>query len=60
MADLALNRSVAPPSRWIAGLKRGGARLWIGAALVGVLVLVALLAPTGSMERQTTTRQIRP
>jgi ABC-type dipeptide/oligopeptide/nickel transport system permease subunit len=45
MADLALNRSVAPPSRWIAGLKRGGARLWIGAALVGVLVLVALLAP---------------
>jgi len=45
MADLALNRSVAPPSRWVAGLKRGGARLWIGAALVGVLVLVALLAP---------------
>jgi ABC-type dipeptide/oligopeptide/nickel transport system permease subunit len=45
MADLALNRSVAPPSRWIAGLKRGGARLWIGAALVGILVLVALLAP---------------
>jgi peptide/nickel transport system permease protein len=45
MADLALNRSVAPPSRWIAGLKRGGARLWIGAALVSVLVLVALLAP---------------
>ena len=45
MADLALDIHPTLPSRWIAGIKRGGARLWIGAALVGALVLVALLAP---------------
>jgi ABC-type dipeptide/oligopeptide/nickel transport system permease subunit len=45
MADIALDRPLAQPSRWLAGLKRGGARLWVGAALVGILFLVALLAP---------------
>jgi peptide/nickel transport system permease protein len=45
MADLALAASGAPQARWIAGVKRGGARLWLGAALVGILALVALLAP---------------
>jgi len=45
MVDLALDSALGPPSRWIAGLKRGRARLWVGAALVGVLVLAALLAP---------------
>src|SRR5258708_39410642 len=45
MADLALDRPVGNSSRWIAGWKRGGARLWVGGALVGALVLVALLAP---------------
>jgi dipeptide transport system permease protein len=45
MVDLALAASGAPQARWIAGVKRGGARLWIGAALVGILALVALLAP---------------
>ncbi len=45
MADLALDRSVAPSSRWTAGLRRGGPRLWLGATLVGILVLTALLAP---------------
>src|SRR5882757_5294694 len=45
MVDLALDSALGPPSRWIAGLKRGGPRLWVGAALVGVLVLAALLAP---------------
>jgi dipeptide transport system permease protein len=44
MVDLGLE-SAAPPSRWIAGWKRGGARLWLGATLVGILMLVALLAP---------------
>jgi ABC-type dipeptide/oligopeptide/nickel transport system permease subunit len=44
MADLALDRPIAP-SRWIAASRRGGLRLWVGAALVGLLVLVALLAP---------------
>jgi len=45
MAELALERPVQRPSRWIAALRRGGPRLWIGATLVGVLGLVALLAP---------------
>ena len=45
MVELTLDHPVELPSRWIAGLKRGGARLWLGAALVAVLVLVALLAP---------------
>ena len=45
MADLALASPVAPQARWIAAVKRGGARLWLGAALVGLLALVAVLAP---------------
>jgi ABC-type dipeptide/oligopeptide/nickel transport system permease subunit len=45
MADIAVAPVATPPSRWIAGSKRGGARLWIGATLVAILVLVALLAP---------------
>src|SRR5260370_41776878 len=45
MADLALDRPVGHSSRWIAGWKRGGPRLWVGGALVGALALVALLAP---------------
>jgi dipeptide transport system permease protein len=45
MADLALDIHPTRPSRWIEGVKRGGARLWLGAALVSFLVLVALLAP---------------
>ena len=45
MAELALERPMQRPSRWIAALRRGGPKLWIGATLVGVLVLVALLAP---------------
>ena len=45
MVDLALASAVAPQARWIAAVKRGGARLWLGAALVGLLALVALCAP---------------
>jgi ABC-type dipeptide/oligopeptide/nickel transport system permease subunit len=45
MTDVALDRAAGHSPRWIAGLKRGGARLWVGGALVGVLALVALLAP---------------
>jgi ABC-type dipeptide/oligopeptide/nickel transport system permease subunit len=45
MAELALSASSAPPSRWRAALARGGARLWLGTAIVMLLVLVALLAP---------------
>jgi ABC-type dipeptide/oligopeptide/nickel transport system permease subunit len=45
MADLALDRAPMHPSRWTTALRRGGSRLWVGAALVGLLMLVALLAP---------------
>jgi ABC-type dipeptide/oligopeptide/nickel transport system permease subunit len=45
MVDLALAGPVAPQARWIAAVTRGGARLWLGAVLVGILALVALLAP---------------
>jgi peptide/nickel transport system permease protein len=45
MADIAVTSIAAPPSRLLVGLKRGGPRLWIGAALVTLLVLAALLAP---------------
>src|SRR5437764_636019 len=43
MVDLALDNAARPPSRWIAGLRRGGSRLWVGGALVTVLVLVAVI-----------------
>jgi ABC-type dipeptide/oligopeptide/nickel transport system permease subunit len=45
MADVAVAPIATPPSRLIAGWRRGGARLWVGAALVAILVLAALLAP---------------
>jgi ABC-type dipeptide/oligopeptide/nickel transport system permease subunit len=45
MADIAVAPIAAPPSRLLAGWRRGGARLWVGAALVAILVLAALLAP---------------
>ena len=46
MADLALDRSDCTRlARGSPRLKRGGSRLWLGAALVAFCVLVALLAP---------------
>jgi ABC-type dipeptide/oligopeptide/nickel transport system permease subunit len=45
MADLSLDHPHARQARWRAAVKRGGARLWGGSALVALLVLVALLAP---------------
>jgi ABC-type dipeptide/oligopeptide/nickel transport system permease subunit len=45
IADIAVTSPAAPPSRLIAALKRGGPRLWVGAALTAILVLAALLAP---------------
>jgi len=45
MVDLAVSGPIEPPSRWLAGFARGGQRLWIGSALVGLFFLVALLAP---------------
>lgn len=45
MADLTLSGPIERPSRWLASVARGGTRLWCGGALVGILFLIALLAP---------------
>jgi ABC-type dipeptide/oligopeptide/nickel transport system permease subunit len=45
MADLAISEPIARPSRLLEAIRRGGPRLWVGGALVGTLVLVALFAP---------------
>ena len=64
MADIAVTTFATPPSRTIAGLKRGGARLWVGAALVAVLVLVAVfapvLAPHDPLEQDLLSAQLPP
>jgi ABC-type dipeptide/oligopeptide/nickel transport system permease subunit len=45
MADIAVSVAIEQPSRWAMGIKRGGARLWVGGAIVATLIVVALLAP---------------
>jgi ABC-type dipeptide/oligopeptide/nickel transport system permease subunit len=45
MADIAVSVAMEQPSRWAMAIKRGGARLWVGGAIVGTLILVALFAP---------------
>jgi ABC-type dipeptide/oligopeptide/nickel transport system permease subunit len=64
MADIAATSPVTPPSHLSAGLKRGGARLWVGAALVTILVLVALfapaLAPHDPLEQDLLSAQLPP
>jgi peptide/nickel transport system permease protein len=45
MADLAIGMKSERASRRMAALRRGGPRLWVGGALVGALVLVAIFAP---------------
>src|SRR5579863_8309311 len=64
MADIAATSLVASPSHLSAGLKRGGARLWVGAALVTILVLVALfapaLAPHDPLEQDLLSAQLPP
>lgn len=64
MADIAVASLVVPPSRLFAGLKRGGPRLWIGAALVAMLVLAAIfapvLAPHDPLEQDLMSAQLPP
>lgn len=64
MADLALAPPAIRPSRWLAALKRGGARLWVGAAVVALLVLVAAsapaLAPHDPLEQDLMLAQLPP
>src|SRR5258708_23430286 len=64
MAELALERPVQRPSRWIAALRRGGPKLWIGSTLGAVLVLVALpaplIAPHNPIEQDLMSAQLPP
>src|SRR5579872_4114226 len=64
MADIAVPAMATPPSRLLAGIKRGGARLWVGAALTALLVLVALfaavLAPHNPLEQDLLSAQLPP
>ncbi|TYL90702.1 ABC transporter permease [Bradyrhizobium rifense] len=64
MADIAVTSIATPPSRLLAGLKRGGPRLWLGAALVALLVLAAifapLLAPHDPLEQDLMSAQLPP
>jgi ABC-type dipeptide/oligopeptide/nickel transport system permease subunit len=45
MVDLTASAPIERPSRWRAAIAQGGLRLWLGGALVGLLFLVAVLAP---------------
>ena len=45
MVDLAVSAPIGRTSPWTAALERGGPRLWLGGAVVALLLLVALLAP---------------
>ena len=45
MVDLAVSAPIERAAPWMAALKRGGPRLWVGGAVVALLLLVALLAP---------------
>jgi ABC-type dipeptide/oligopeptide/nickel transport system permease subunit len=64
MADIAVAPLAKPPSRLFAGSKRGGARLWVGAALAAILVLAALLAgvlaPHDPLEQDLLSAQLPP
>ncbi len=64
MADIAVPAMATPPSRLPAGLKRGGARLWVGAASTALLVLVAVfaavLAPHNPLEQDLLSAQLPP
>jgi ABC-type dipeptide/oligopeptide/nickel transport system permease subunit len=64
MADIAVTSLAAPRSRLLAGVKRGGPRLWIGAALVALLLLAAIfapeLAPHDPLEQDLMSAQLPP
>ena len=64
MADIVVTSIAAPPSRLLAGLKQGGPRLWLGAALVALLVLAAIfapvLAPHDPLEQDLMSAQLPP
>jgi ABC-type dipeptide/oligopeptide/nickel transport system permease subunit len=45
MVDLAVSAPIERAAPWMAVLKRGGPRLWVGGAVVALLLLVALFAP---------------
>jgi ABC-type dipeptide/oligopeptide/nickel transport system permease subunit len=64
MVDLAIGVSRPTPSPWRAVFSRGGLRLWVGAAVVAILFLVALwaplLAPHDPVEQDLLAAQLPP
>jgi peptide/nickel transport system permease protein len=60
MVDFAVSGPIEHPSRWLAGFARGGQRLWIGIALVGFFVVIALLAPHDPIEQDLLSAQLPP
>lgn len=64
MAELALASPHRLSSRSREAFRRGGARLWVGAVLVGILLLAALLAPViaphDPIEQDLMTAQLPP
>ena len=64
MADIAVTPLAAPPSRLLAGLKRGGARLQVGLAVATLVVLIAIfapvLAPHDPLEQDLLSAQLPP
>jgi ABC-type dipeptide/oligopeptide/nickel transport system permease subunit len=45
MADITVSVAMEQPSRWTMAIRRGGARLWLGSAIVALLIVVAVFAP---------------
>ena len=64
MVDLAVSAPIERQPRWRAAVARGGLRLWLGGALVGLLFLVAalspLLAPHDPIEQDLMSAQLPP
>jgi ABC-type dipeptide/oligopeptide/nickel transport system permease subunit len=64
MVDLAVSEPSRPPPRALAVLRNGGPKLWVGGALVGILVLTAifapLIAPHDPLEQDLMSAQLPP
>jgi ABC-type dipeptide/oligopeptide/nickel transport system permease subunit len=64
MVDVAVHAASVQPSGWAKGLLRGGPRLWLGGAIVALLLLVALfasvIAPHDPIEQDLLSAQLPP
>jgi ABC-type dipeptide/oligopeptide/nickel transport system permease subunit len=64
MADVTVGIATRRSPRWLEAVKRGGPRLWLGSALIALLLLVAacapLLAPHDPLEQDLLSAQLPP